>query len=136
MKDARGHYMVANAETTPVQLRAAQSVLDALGVTDPKLSLHLVGSDIEVHRLMDVAESEEELTYDDKYETNDDRALSRERMRNAIERLRERMPQLREGFDGAQDAEFREVPAATKKPKRKRVTKRKTKARKSRGKAT
>ena len=85
--DVRGNPLIRQAAITPVQLRAAELVLEGAGVHDPKVRGD-AASDPSLKLLFSTAE-EQLITLDDDpaNETEEQRALSRERIRNAFERL-------------------------------------------------
>lgn len=90
-RDAEGRPMLVNAEITQRQLRAAQFVIDSVGVADHRVQGD-AASDPSLKLLFASADEGAVVLEDDPLlETEEQRALSRERMRNAIFRLAPRM---------------------------------------------
>ena len=100
LKDARGHPILMEASITQVQIRAAEAVLDALGVTDRKGDSNYRG-DFNINVLVEHAESTATVEHDPDAVTPKQRAISRERVRTAMLRLEPRLPLLRERLQEA-----------------------------------
>lgn len=90
MRDARGFPIIREAELTPAQLRAAQIVVDAVGGSDQKASDYR--GDLQINVLLSTGQRVVTLDHGDKDMTPEQKAISRERIRNAIDRLLPRMP--------------------------------------------
>lgn len=132
-RDAQGRAMTVEAEMTPTQLRAAAFVLEGAGLhdhrilgdpaSDPSLKLLFAASD----------EDKTEVEDDPLAQTDEARALSRERVRNAITRLAPRIIDVRAkvkqvtGVDPATDTSV----AKLKKVRAKDLEEKKTRAKES-----
>lgn len=93
LRDARGFPILQEAEVTSAQLRAAEIVVDAVGGSDGKAD-HIRG-DVQIGVLI-AAEATVTIEHDPAATTEEQKALSRERMRNAIDRLLLKLPEVRE----------------------------------------
>ena len=95
MTDVRGHPILREAEISPVQLRAAESVLDRLGVDQGKSQREKsagLNADILFRQMQEVQVKIEE---DPNLEKEAQQALSRERIRNVMEVMRDAVPNAR-----------------------------------------
>lgn len=115
LNDANGNPIVEQAEMTPMQMRAAEAVLDALGVGDHRKGNEPVHVEaLQLNVMVETTEEAPDIEYDPDAVSEDQRALSRERVRNAILQL---MPGIEDMRTEVQKS------MAVKKPKRKRATK-------------
>lgn len=91
MRDATGRPMLVHAEVTSRQLRAAQFIVDSIGVGDHKIQGD-AASDPSL-KLLFASTDEATITLEDDplNTTEEARALSRERVRNAMYRLSPRL---------------------------------------------
>lgn len=96
INDANGNPVMQHPGVTTVQLRAAEAIMESMGV-DPKsrpdkaADANLVGAFKPPVAKVDVD--------DKKLLTEDERTISRERVRNVILQLRDRLPALRKKVD-------------------------------------
>lgn len=89
--DARGNPVLRRAAITPLQLRAAELVMESAGVHDPRVRGD-AASDPSLKLLFASAEEHIITLEDDPSHTSEkQRSISRERVRNAIERLTPRL---------------------------------------------
>lgn len=99
LRDARGLPIIREPETTPVQLRAAETVLASIGVENQKSEYR---GDVQINALLMQRDSEvESIELDATSQSAEQQALSRERMRNAIERLLKKLPEVRDRVTNA-----------------------------------
>jgi hypothetical protein len=117
--DARGHPVLVEPETTPIQLRAAESVLDKLGVADQKGVFADVAGDVNVTLMLQAAEETMRLDDDPELVTDEQRALSREKVRNIIELL---MPEVDDARKKALPGPKKAKKKASKKKSTKKVS--------------
>ncbi len=95
--DANGRPILARPEVLPTQLRAAEVILEALGVQCGKAKVQEVGAgaDTGVSALFKSEDPEKvTLSQDQSHTSEAQRALSRERVRNVIEVLAAKVPAL------------------------------------------
>lgn len=95
--DANGRPILLRAEVTNTQLRAAEVILEALGVQCGKAKVQEVGAgaDTGVASLFKADEGAQVTVRPDPSHTSEvQRALSRERVRNVIEVLSSKVPKL------------------------------------------
>lgn len=94
-RDALGRPMLRNAEPTAAQIRAAEFILEGAGIRDHRI-IGDSASDPSLKLLFASSEEEKLAVEDDPLATNDEqRSLSRERVRNAITRLTPRVVEAR-----------------------------------------
>jgi len=96
LTDARGNPILREAETSANQIRAATSVLGALGVGDTRVHAEQHVGDFQINLLIESADEAPDLGADPKHTTEEERALSRERVRNTIEELLLQLPDIKE----------------------------------------
>ena len=124
LNDDNGYAVFATPEPTPVQVRAARTILDGCGVADPKVIAASAG---EANMKLLFAGTEEETVVvesDPSLVTEEQRALSRERVRNVILSL---IPEL----EGARKEASQKIGLGKETPTR---LKRKTPPRRKKGK--
>ena len=132
MTDVRGHPLLREAEVSPVQLRAAESVLDRIGVDGGKSQREKsagLDADILFRQMQEVQVKIED---DPNLEKEEQQALSRERVRSVMEIMKDAIPKARQrllkelGYDtGKKNGKVK-----TKKPKKKSRKKSRKKGRK------
>lgn len=139
--DAAGRPIMTRAEPSRSQLRAAKLVMDGVGVLDWRIRGD-AATDPSTKLLFHTAEERTvEIEFDPMHVTEEARALSRERVRNAIESMTPKLTEVREtvkksvGIDPASES------AASKRKRKKKVSKvqhptRKKKSATRRGKAS
>ncbi|KKL87581.1 hypothetical protein LCGC14_1933270 [marine sediment metagenome] len=97
--DVKGQPILAEAGPTVSQVRAATEILDRIGVGEERQGGldRGVAPDVNVNVIL---HRDEKMRYkvetDPNYTTEEERALSRERMRNVIEIVRQDLPEARE----------------------------------------
>lgn len=131
LRDAKGHPILRHAEPTRTQLRAAKLVMDGVGISDYRIRSD-AATDPSTKLLFHTTEEEAfAVETDPMFETEEDRALSRERVRNAIEALVPRLTAARGkakatlGIDPAEEsttAKLRRVKRSKKKATKKKRT--------------
>lgn len=133
-RDSRGNFMVMQPEPTNVQVQAAKTVLSGVGLNDFRIASD-PGSDNQLDVLFRRTEEARNVDYEVLGQTEEERILSRERIRTAISKLAPRLPAARKEFR----EQFKETltngggkkkvkkKATKKKITKKRVTKKKTK---------
>lgn len=94
LRDARGFPIIREAELSPMQLRAAEIVVDAVGGKDAKMDGYR--GDVQINVLLANTKQGVEIEHDVSATTPEQKALSRERMRNAIDRLMLKLPAVQE----------------------------------------
>jgi hypothetical protein len=98
LRDAKGRVVLTDPGPTDVQVSAASQILDRLNVTaDPKLAIVMSGGDV-VSRLLPspVSAKATALEADGLGNTEEERALSRERIRNVMLAISGDVPRIRE----------------------------------------
>lgn len=89
--DPRGNPLLVTAEITPTQLRAAELVLESAGVNDHRVRGD-AATDPSLKLLFSITDERTvEIEDDPEHSTEEQKALTRERMRIAIERLAPRL---------------------------------------------
>lgn len=89
--DPRGTPLLVTAEITPTQLRAAELVLESSGVRDHRIRGD-AATDPSLKLLFSISDERAvEIEDDPEHSTEEQKALTRERMRTAIERLAPRL---------------------------------------------
>lgn len=103
LRDSKGNLVVRDAGPDGIQVASARAIMDKLGVDDPRLVTHPGGggssTDIETvirDQLADEEKVKVVLKEDPNLKTEEEKALSRERIRTAIDKL---MPKLRERLE-------------------------------------
>lgn len=87
--DANGNPIMLDVGATPLQLKAAEIVMDQTGVGDHKESAHAGKmSGFNPQRMLEEAQEAVVVRYADEQVTEEQRALSRERVRLAFEQLK------------------------------------------------
>jgi hypothetical protein len=87
--DARGNPLLRDVEPTSAQLASAKEVLNQLNIADDRgLAGRAIGADINVTLMLQAAEETVKLQEDPSLVSEEQRALSREKVRNAIDILR------------------------------------------------
>lgn len=97
IRDSRGNFMVIQPEPTKVQIDAAKTVMQGVGLNDFRISSD-PGSDNQLDILFRKSEEARTVDYTDLGQTEEERVLSRERIRTALSRLAPRLPAAREEF--------------------------------------
>lgn len=97
IRDSRGNFMVEQPEPTKVQVEAAKTVMQGIGLNDFRIASD-PGSDNQLDLLFRKAEEARTVDYTILGQTEEERVLSRERVRTAISRLAPRLPAAREEF--------------------------------------
>lgn len=125
LTDARGHPILRQAEVSLVQLRAAEGVLDRLGVdlgrSQREKSAGL-DADILFRQMQEVQVKIED---DPDLEKEEQQALSRERVRNVIEIMKDAIPNVRQrlmkelGYDVGKNNGKKQTKKPKKKPRKK-----------------
>ena len=100
MTDAAGRPIMTEKAPSTTQVRAAEAVLEAVGVSNPKILIDRASGDVQPLTLLESAESKFEIDLDPTYVDEEQRALSRERMRTTIEVLMEKLPDIKERVMG------------------------------------
>lgn len=90
LRDARGFPILKEAELTSTQLRAAEIVIDAVGGRDPRGADYR--GEVQINVLLSPTEKAVTIEHDAAATSPEQKALSRERMRNAIDRLMLQLP--------------------------------------------
>jgi len=116
LRDSRGNFMVEQPEPTKVQVDAAKTVLAGIGLNDFRIASD-PGSDNQLDILFKRSEQARVVDYTMLGQTEEERVLSRERIRTAILKISPRLPEARE--------EFREQFQETMRGKGKKKTKKK-----------
>jgi hypothetical protein len=95
LRDAKGKPRIAEASIEPTQLAAAQTIIDTLGVGDAKpVTLQDVNVTALIHQQLTAqSKAMAVIDHDPSLEKEEQRVLSRERMRNVINKL---MPMVAE----------------------------------------
>ena len=126
-RDARGFPIITDVEISPVQLRSAEGILDRLGVTATgrhEQSAAIATTETLFKQLSDV---ESRYKDDPLLVTEEQRAISRERVRNMILRLSPKVVEARARVI----AELEHKPKARKKKARPNARKKKTRRNKT-----
>jgi hypothetical protein len=97
LRDSRGNYMVEQPEPTKVQLDAAKTVMQGVGINDFRISAD-PGSDNQLDVLFRKSEEARTVDYQVLGQSEEERVLARERVRTAIARIAPRLPAAREEF--------------------------------------
>ena len=93
--DVKGQPLLAQPEPSPTQMRAAENILDRMGI-EGKTAVDKT-TDVNVTLLLKDAEAKTiEVSADPALETKEEQALSRERMRTAMDQLKGLLPKARE----------------------------------------
>lgn len=92
LTDVRGKPMLMSAAPTSNQIRAAEVVMDAAGVTNPKIVIDRAASDVKPITLLESAENVFEIELDPSHKDAEQKALSRERIRTTLDLLLRRLP--------------------------------------------
>lgn len=139
--NATGRPILREPEITPVQLRAAEATLDYLG-TAPGRVRPAMDADLNIKILFDQGKPKIAIDDDPAHEREEEKAFSRERVRNVISILADEVPGLRDKLDESlglmkrADAKVIDAPKKTvrkrKASKKKKATKKKTSGRKKR----
>lgn len=129
LRDGAGRPILRQAEPTRAQMAAAKMVMEGVGVGDHKVET-TPAADANVSTIFSRAR-EVVLENDPTQESEEERALSRERVRNAIMRLSRRLPEARERAGEALGMDLDETTASRrkrtgKKTASKRAAKRRT----------
>jgi hypothetical protein len=119
-RDSRGNFMVKQPEVTKVQVAAAKTVISGVGLNDFRIASD-PGSDNQLDVLFRQREEARTVDYEMLGQTEEERILSRERIRTAISKLAPRLPAAREEFR----EQFSETMANGSGPTRKRKAKKK-----------
>lgn len=123
LQDGNGKKLIAEAAPTGVQMRAAETVLDQIGVTrDKTLPFVDPQGGFDPRKLLGSADEVVDADFDIKGLTEEQKALSREKVRNVIETLCPRIDEARENMKQEQDEEAKRV-TARRKPVKKAVKK-------------
>ena len=103
LRDSKGNLVVRDAGPDGIQVAAAKAIMDKLGIDDPRLVVQVGGgaaaTDIETvirDQLADEEKVKVVLKEDPALKTEEEKALSRERIRTAIDKL---MPRLQERLE-------------------------------------
>ena len=97
LMDYKGRPILQQPEPSPVQLRAAEDILDRIGV-EGKTAVDK-SADVNVTDLLKDADAKLiDVDADPDAKSHEERALSRERMRTAMEQLRQMIPEAREAL--------------------------------------
>jgi hypothetical protein len=89
MLDNRGNPILRDPEPTSGQIQSAKEVFNQLGVSDERgIAARAFGSDVNVTLMLQAAEETAKLSEDPNLVTEEQRSLSREKVRNAIDILK------------------------------------------------
>lgn len=123
LTDAKGHPILEEPEPTFGQLHAAKEVLDRLEVVN-RTKDEGARTNINILFQQDRTEQRTALVVDPALESEEQRALSRERVRNIIEALRDKLPALRTRAEAALTAPAVKPAPPAKRPTRRALRKR------------
>lgn len=139
-RDARGLPIIREMEISPVQLRSAEGILDRLGLSSAARNDRTAAVATTETLFKQLGDEESRYEDDPLLETEEQRALSREKVRNMILRLTGPVLEARArvidelGYDKSKTKKKKRRKASTNgRAKKKQKTKSKTKAKKARG---
>lgn len=92
--DISGRPILRRPEPTAIQVKAAEEILDRLNVTADKQVIQAAGVNVNI-LFKNEDKKEIEISTDPKHTTEEQRSLSRQRVRNAIEILAQKFPDMK-----------------------------------------
>lgn len=102
LTDERGNPRIMQVAPNASQIRAAEAVLEAAGVSNPKIVVDRAASDVQPLALLESAENVFDIELDPTHTDAEQQALSRERIRTTLDILLKRLPavqdRVREGL--------------------------------------
>lgn len=96
LSDAKGHPLIEAVGPNTSQIRAAEVVLEAAGVSNPKIVIDRATSDLQPITLLETAENVFEIELDPSHVDAEQQALSRERIRTTIDLLLKKLPAVQD----------------------------------------
>jgi hypothetical protein len=96
LTDAKGHPLIEAVGPNTSQIRAAEVVLDAAGVSNPKIVVDRATSDLQPITLLESAENVFEIELDPSHVDAEQQALSRERVRTTIDIFLKKLPTVQD----------------------------------------